>query len=110
MSALPKLEKKFKKAWVKALRSGEYKQGDGHLFNSHTETYCCLGVAGRVKGINNKALNMKGLPDQLPKACANRMPAQLRGDEQNPLVDKLASYNDGGKSFNWIASWIDRYL
>jgi hypothetical protein len=32
----------LKKKWVKALRSGEYKQGRGYLANKGK--YCCLGV------------------------------------------------------------------
>lgn len=40
-----------RKKWLKALRSGEYKQGKCHLhtFNKKGETlYCCLGVACEV--------------------------------------------------------------
>lgn len=33
-----------KAAWVKALRSGEYKQGKDVLRNPKDDTYCCLGV------------------------------------------------------------------
>lgn len=32
------------RAWVQALRSGEFKQGTGTLRNANSE-YCCLGVA-----------------------------------------------------------------
>lgn len=38
----------LKKKWVEALRSGEYQQGEGHLFDGNT--YCCLGVLCRVAG------------------------------------------------------------
>jgi hypothetical protein len=34
--------------WVKALRSGEYKQGVGTLFRDNK--YCCLGVLSKVQG------------------------------------------------------------
>lgn len=34
---------KVRAAWVAALRSGEYKQGHGHLGNQE-RGYCCLGV------------------------------------------------------------------
>lgn len=30
--------------WVKALESGEYKQGRGCLYDNVSDTYCCLGV------------------------------------------------------------------
>jgi hypothetical protein len=40
------------RVWVAALRSGEYKQGRGTLFNPNEfgadAGHCCLGVAGRV--------------------------------------------------------------
>jgi hypothetical protein len=37
------MDKKLKAAWVKALRSGKYKQGRVRLKNED-DTYCCLGV------------------------------------------------------------------
>jgi len=36
--------------WLDALRSGEYEQGKNYLFNKGT--YCCLGVAGRIAGVD----------------------------------------------------------
>lgn len=33
-----------KNRWVEALRSGQYKQGRGKLFNAEDQSYCCLGV------------------------------------------------------------------
>lgn len=37
------MNKRVKRAWIKALRSGKYKQGRGALRN-WDNTYCCLGV------------------------------------------------------------------
>lgn len=37
------MDKKLKAEWVKALRSGKYKQGRVRLKNTD-ETHCCLGV------------------------------------------------------------------
>ena len=35
----------FKALWLEALRSGDYKQGTGHLHNrAGNDGYCCLGV------------------------------------------------------------------
>src|SRR5689334_15838538 len=42
---------RIKKLWLKALRSGEYKQTTGTLRRRSTEgeyTYCCLGVLERL--------------------------------------------------------------
>lgn len=107
-----KLPKKFKAKWVKALRSGKYAQTDGTLKND--TGYCCLGVAAEVCGVdilaNTGTLCTENGYD--PK----KIPALIFGDctktdaEYNPMVEKLANYNDIGKSFEWIASYIDRYL
>lgn len=45
-----KLPKKFKEKWLKALRSGEYKQSTGFLTEQYEgeSNYCCLGVACKV--------------------------------------------------------------
>lgn len=45
---MTKEQEKNVRAWVKALRSGEYKQGQGQLrkYNS----FCCLGVACEISG------------------------------------------------------------
>lgn len=39
-----KLTKKQKAKWLKALRSGEYSQTTGTLYNENTQGFCCLGV------------------------------------------------------------------
>lgn len=41
------MDTKLKTKWVKALRSGRYKQGCGNLRNLDG-TYCCLGVLRNV--------------------------------------------------------------
>ena len=40
---MQKMNPEVKKKWVAALRSGDYKQGQGRLKSSENE-YCCLGV------------------------------------------------------------------
>lgn len=40
------MDKKLKTKWLKALRSGRYKQTRGTLYDG--EGYCCLGVLCRV--------------------------------------------------------------
>ena len=112
-----KLPKSFKKKWVAALRSGDYRQTKSYLCEdiSHSETpelgFCCLGVACVVAKVDPKEIAGKDYID--PHFCLG-VPEVLCGDidpESTETVrEKLAFFNDSGKSFNWIASYIERYL
>lgn len=97
-----KLPKKVKKKWVAALRSGKYEQGKRKLFipairwDGNKDLYCCLGVAVKCELTErNDSLAELVNPNFLPI------------DTQH----KLTTFNDvKGCSFNWIASYIERYL
>lgn len=104
-----KLPKRLKTKWVKALRSGEYNQGETDLYNTKEDSYCCLGVLGRCVGIPVERLDngtgIFGKEDM-------EVPKPFIGDvDENPLVDKLTDLNDiSRKSFKYIANWIEKYL
>lgn len=113
---MKKLPKVFKKKWLEALRSGDYKQGDGMLFCDGK--YCCLGVADKVCGYSpGKEAGILsehiGTPEML------RMDGDVKG--------WLMSMNDGVRigscnqphddidygrkySFKQIANWIEKNL
>lgn len=94
------LNPEFKKKWVEALRSGEYKQGQGALHRADEDTYCCLGVACKI---SNVLLSYTSLRDKL----------QFKED----LIDRCTNLNDnrydisginqGAKSFEYIADYIE---
>lgn len=43
-------------AWLTALRSGEFKQGEGTMYRECENEYCCLGVLVRaVDGVNPRS-------------------------------------------------------
>lgn len=44
-------QKENRKKWVKALRSGRYKQGKGCLRDVKSDAHCCLGVGCRATRI-----------------------------------------------------------
>jgi hypothetical protein len=44
------MDAKLKADWVKALRSGKYKQAEGKLHDPDEDSYCCLGVLCKVVG------------------------------------------------------------
>jgi hypothetical protein len=116
----PKLPVRFKNKWVKALRSGDYKQGCGELcdFDSYIKEnrYCCLGVAGKIVGHTDKNLKKFTILENNKKW---KVPKQLIGEQSNGnlLVGKLVDMNDGSHflkrkalSFKQIANWIEKNL
>ncbi len=112
-----KLNKKFKRKWVNALRSGKYKQGDSYLFDSTNNTHCCLGVACAISNITKEQIEFVNFIDSdIVRFNAETLNASDKAalnalSKDQDLQDKLANFNDGHKlSFKWIASWIEKNL
>lgn len=88
-----------KKRWVKALRSGEYKQTRSALYDG--TGYCCLGVYQKVTGCRNQE-GTKALEDH------NFI---SKGHISEYVQDIFASLNDReGATFKQIASLVEKYL
>lgn len=104
------------KRWVKALRSGKYKQGRDYLHKTGPDRFCCLGVAcdlyqKAVGGLTEQKSdyevryddNGTSLPDPVMKwlgiksACGS-----LSGGN-------LQARNDRGTSFKQIADIIEKH-
>ena len=126
------MNKEYKEKWLKALRSGYYKQANGCLHNSEG-AYCCLGVLaniakkevggyweqeeGRSRGnygfmIKSRAglVEEELLPEPLRKLVGF-------GSNANPEVigpqgetTTLADLNDAGLGFGAIANIIEEQL
>lgn len=115
-----KFYKSFKRKLVKALRSGGYKQGKEQLKyypDGETPNYCCLGVACEVLKLSEEEFAYKSMPAQeiISKFGdfdyrENAYPETKEELEEADPINKLAYFNDHGKSFNWIAGYIERYL
>ena len=94
--------KAFIRKWVKALRSGEFKQANDVLRDGGA--YCCLGVAcvlrHRESGESYPDLTGHGEHLKTDGAAGNWL---LPLDYQN----KLATLNDRGSSFAEIADYIE---
>lgn len=106
------MNKALKKKWVNALRSGEYKQGGNRLYNKKYDSFCCLGVLCDVAGIDRDEIWDESMPTR-KQAKAIGLPYADEGvdyDTKKNITAKLANFNDDGKSFKWIASYIERYL
>lgn len=126
----PKMNPEVKPSWLTALRSGEYKQGTGHLRrilnDGVTEGYCCLGVLSDLycKITGNGSwdpklsqwgcnFNDNGASDGADLLLTVRDWAGLNND---PTRTELARMNDGRMpegqryTFNDIADWIEENL
>jgi len=105
------LKPKLKAAWIKALRSGKFRQGRGSLYKDGK--YCCLGVLARIQGCSTEAL--KDVADE------NQPPRGFKAGLRKPTFEKLVFMNDGEhrfggflpesrKSFKQIADWVQKNL
>ena len=118
------MDKKVKKLWVDALRSGEYKQAESVLCNKEEDKFCCLGV---LCDLHAKTMKKKGFDkygkylkqsELLPKTVKNW--AGFVGNEAEEYGDNdydinvrnttLSQLNDDGKTFEQIADAIEKYL
>lgn len=114
------LPKKFKTDWIKALRSGNYKQGSGALASEHEYTtktsYCCLGVACDVAGEDiAQFIDEEWITNDYVANAFTLVPTELHGEgEDNILVEKLSMMNDAKDKYQLhehnfldIAEWIE---
>jgi len=101
--------------WIKALRSGDYKQIKGTLKGEHPEGgtgYCCLGVLTEVMGCE---VEKQGLIEGSLSEYSSEGPLgiyeHLRDVIGFDYVDTLIDYNDEtGLDFKEIADYIEKEL
>src|ERR1041385_9228220 len=112
---------KVKRLWLKALRSGKFKQVKGWLRKptngGDTYSYCCLGVLcevyhqhqGRGSWRDHRFGDRVGYHSAL-------LPPSVREwaglDDADPVLGRKLTasiLNDRGKSFNFIADRIEKY-
>ncbi len=113
-----RMNKRIKTLWIKALRSGKYKQGKSKLH--HAGRFCCLGVLcdlhrkSRETGKSKwNKLGYLGRNDALPYPVYEW--ASLTDADpmigMGPEKDYLSAHNDNNKkSFREIAKLIEEYL
>ncbi len=100
------------KKWVKALRSGAYKQGRDIL--QYDDQYCCLGVLCKIAPKAIKRIDLKlnrligGTLDSQPKVL--KWSGLKSSTGRYAIGSSLVVANDiEGMSFNQIADIIEAY-
>lgn len=99
------------KDWIKALRSGDYKQTKMTLkeyFRNGTYGYCCLGVLESVCGREPEAQfydEENEMIEEGPEGTYARIGISLQ--EYAIDTDTLMDMNDKGKPFTEIADYIE---
>ena len=113
------MDKRLKKKWLKALRSGEYIKGEGALCKVNGErdapaevTYCCLGVLYEI--VNGEDAWVTTRHDytsyyHLKTKQRNKgtYGAHLIGMEH---MTKLISINDHSATFKLVIAYIETHL
>ena len=110
------MKKVWATKWVKALRSGEYKQTKGVLYNG--KGYCCLGVLCKITGeeftyskeknrycVRGGGSNLESV--LLPLHVINKVGMKSCSGLWLRHEDSLSELNDQGKSFERIAAIIE---
>jgi hypothetical protein len=105
-----KLPKVFKKKLLTALRSGEFEQCTGALYEDGA--YCVMGVVHKLLFPNvqpDGEAVIKSIPTVLD---INKVPKVFLNDDgdMSDIQDELITMNDGGKDFEYLADWIDKEL
>jgi hypothetical protein len=116
---------KIKEQWVKALRSGEYSQGAGRLYDPEENSFCCLGVLCDLyikdhsmstawsfgPSVDEEAIN--AWEGYLPGEVVDwaELQASISGDlvvyQDDGTAIELTELNDAGASFQRIARYIE---
>jgi hypothetical protein len=117
------MKNKVMKKWVKALRSGKYKQGRDllkQLDRKNQPRHCCLGVLCELYNEEMKKNHKKSIViektnngfwvnSSLPKVVMNWSGVRdSDGAIENDEDLRLTNLNDSGKGFKTIANIIEK--
>lgn len=117
-----KMPAKLKTKWLKALRSGTYKQAKGTLYNPKTAGFCCLGVLQHVEEKGSVEVDHHDNYCDVPSVkwmTDHGIQLDVNGwsVEDDSQIDCLINMNDGSKDgtkvikskrFTTIANWIEK--
>ena len=105
------MKKNIAKKWIKALRSGDYKQGRHHL-KDDKGGYCCLGVLCEITKKEHgfkHYLKMSSDVEEFNQTLPRQIQIFVGMDSASGVFgrEKLTCLNDRGVNFNNIADVIE---
>jgi hypothetical protein len=113
------MKKSVATKWIKALRSGKFKQAEGFLKiddDNGNPTHCCLGVLCELYNDEMRKSKKKTLSgtrfgssdNLLPRKVMNWAGMQSRDGQFGTGLNDLTLMNDHGQSFKVIANAIEK--
>lgn len=99
------MDAELRSKWIAALRSGDFKQGEGQLRSADRIKHCCLGVLCVVAGIPITEDGER--VDTDTGAGYDEIHEIIGGGE---IAQTLYRKNDSGSSFADIADYIERNI
>lgn len=107
--SVSRMPKTLKKKWVKALRSGHYRQGKGFLqqIGRNEVQNCCLGVLCRISGLKGRNIGTWWVFDGESGSLTHKLSERFG---LAPMDEAhLITLNDkADSSFEEIATYIER--
>lgn len=100
------MKKTIAMKWVKALRSGNYEQGDLILRNKWGQ-FCCLGVLCDISPYRRSYMRMRDSNGE-KKVFVPLKVGEWAGTLRLSTINELANMNDMGFSFKRIATHIEK--
>lgn len=107
-----KMPKELATKWLAALRSGAYVQGQGSLYSTEPERFCCLGV---LEHCADGSVEARGIPSYNWVRKHKIIFLNKYGDSSDmPYLSSWDLYaseaNDEGKSFEEIAKELEKEI
>jgi len=108
--------------WIKALRSGEYKQAKQVLHSTAYNSYCCLGVLCKVANVEiDDTIKRNGGDEYIAQDVLEKMEVDLDKFEFLDIESETAKSHKGqsafacmndklNKDFEYIANFIENQM
>lgn len=101
------MDAKLKAEWLKALRSGEYRQARYGIGSTRTKCLCCLGVGAYVA---NPSIKLVSTDDAVEELSAHGLRGWRSGEYADAIQKLIEMNDDDGHTFPEIADYIETNL